>query len=77
MMSGAQTWVLKNEVLEKSNTRFPAPPIKNDLSTAFEKYLYLLGFIEFLRFNNYDKSEEGTVAAVNNRTIFLIYQHFL
>ena len=22
---------LKNEVLEKSNTRFPAPPIKNDL----------------------------------------------
>ena len=31
-MSGAQTWVLKNEVLEKSNTRFPAPPIKNDLT---------------------------------------------
>ena len=30
-MSGAQMWVLKNEVLEKSNTRFPAPPIKNDL----------------------------------------------
>ena len=24
--------VLKNEVLEKSNTRFPAPPIKNDLT---------------------------------------------
>ena len=34
MMSGAQTWVLKNEVLEKSNTRFPAPSIKNDLSSA-------------------------------------------
>ena len=25
----------------------------------------------------YDKSEKGTVAAVNNRTIFLIYLHFL
>ena len=38
MMSGAQMWVLKNEVLEKSNTRFPAPPIKNDLS---RRTLYL------------------------------------
>ena len=35
MMSGAQMWVLKNEVLEKSNTRFPAPPIKNDFSPDF------------------------------------------
>ena len=32
-MSGAQTWVLKNEVLEKSNTQFSAPPIKIDLSS--------------------------------------------
>ena len=38
-MSGAQMWVLKNEVLEKSNTRFPAPPIKNDLKTVKSRVL--------------------------------------
>ena len=39
MMSGAQMWVLKNEVLEKSNTRFPAPPIKNDLKGFWEPHV--------------------------------------
>ena len=39
-MSGAQTWVLKNEVLEKSNTRFPAPPSETRFSYQYRRAIY-------------------------------------
>ena len=42
--------MLKNEVLEKSNTQLPAPPIKNDLTeVGLGAVIVVIGSILLLR----------------------------
>ena len=67
MMSGARTQVLKNEVLAKSSTRFPAPPIKNDLRSFFITWVYLRGV--------FFKTPRENIADFRNHG--LLFTHFI